>query len=328
MYMRYLSRSSLRSIDIMLKQTLLIIIIFRFTVLFYVIPRIEAVFKTSSIREFLVRFLISEEDKDISQPQLFYQSLVEIVRDLQRRCFGIFCRRIEFTPANDDSIIISSVDMEELRCIFDNINDTKSDILGCSQNMLQDILSMSIAPHAAILLFKLLDIWKRSCPIPFNVFFHHKRDSLSAILGFDIQTYEFLQVFPVSNKCFSNKQQTFSFIEYEQETRTDSNKSLNDADKFRDCFMRDQAVVDYNSLFSILNVCCTSMGPRTLKSWLSQPLTDLQVLKERLNIVRLFYNNPSLRSNIRACLVKCCDFGVTGNILLFNILLTILCNLL
>ena len=39
------------------------------------------------------------------------------------------------------------------------------------------------------------------------------------------------------------------------------------------------------SIFQILNNCCTKFGARTLRTWLIQPLQDINLIQERLNLV-------------------------------------------
>ena len=144
------------------------------------------------------------------------------------------------------------------------------------------------------------------------MFLHNKTETLAGILGLDLNTYEFLRVFPAANRMSSGKQNVFNFLEIEQDNRTE--KDLDAEDKFRDCIIGDQTTLGRDSLFGILNVCCTPMGSRMLRDWLNQPLTDLRILKQRHSAVKLFFDFPILRSNIRALLTKCCDFGATGNI--------------
>ena len=53
------------------------------------------------------------------------------------------------------------------------------------------------------------------------------------------------------------------------------------------------------TLFSILDYTRTSMGSRTLKKWLTSPLTDKDAIEFRYNCVDFFYRNQILLSEIR-----------------------------
>ncbi len=53
------------------------------------------------------------------------------------------------------------------------------------------------------------------------------------------------------------------------------------------------------TLFSILDYTKTSMGSRTLKRWLTSPLTDKKSIEFRYDSVELFYRNQILLSEIR-----------------------------
>ncbi|KAI8110889.1 hypothetical protein M9434_004463 [Picochlorum sp. BPE23] len=52
------------------------------------------------------------------------------------------------------------------------------------------------------------------------------------------------------------------------------------------------------SLYGIMNKCRTPMGKRLLKSWLKQPLTTLDEIHARLDVVEAFVEDSSLRSDI------------------------------
>lgn len=52
------------------------------------------------------------------------------------------------------------------------------------------------------------------------------------------------------------------------------------------------------SLLEVLDKTVTPMGTRLLKKWLVLPLKDLQSIQKRLDIVGVFYDNPSLSKNI------------------------------
>ena len=53
------------------------------------------------------------------------------------------------------------------------------------------------------------------------------------------------------------------------------------------------------TLFSVLDYTKTSMGSRTLKRWLTSPLTDIKSIEFRYDCVELFYRNQILLSEIR-----------------------------
>lgn len=58
------------------------------------------------------------------------------------------------------------------------------------------------------------------------------------------------------------------------------------------------------SLFSLLNHCRTPMGSRRLVQWIKQPLSSLEQIVERQNIVELFFNDHELRSTLQENLLK------------------------
>jgi DNA mismatch repair protein MSH2 len=62
-----------------------------------------------------------------------------------------------------------------------------------------------------------------------------------------------------------------------------------------------------NSVFSILNQCSTKFGSRMLKSWLLQPLQDLEEINIRLNIVEMFVSNFSYRTEIKSSFLNKID---------------------
>ena len=53
------------------------------------------------------------------------------------------------------------------------------------------------------------------------------------------------------------------------------------------------------TLLSVLDYTKTSMGSRTLKKWLTSPLTDIGKIEFRYNCIELFYRNQILLSEIR-----------------------------
>ncbi len=61
------------------------------------------------------------------------------------------------------------------------------------------------------------------------------------------------------------------------------------------------------TLFSVLDYTKTSMGSRTLKRWLTAPLTDKESIEFRYNCVELFYRNQIILSEIRKNLSSVMD---------------------
>ena len=54
-----------------------------------------------------------------------------------------------------------------------------------------------------------------------------------------------------------------------------------------------------NSVFNILNLCCTKFGTRTLRAWLLQPLQSIQDIQARSDIVELFLGSVYFKHEIR-----------------------------
>src|SRR5690606_5734841 len=61
------------------------------------------------------------------------------------------------------------------------------------------------------------------------------------------------------------------------------------------------------SVYGILNVCVTKFGSRLLKTWILQPLQDVDEINIRLNIVELFLSNLGYRNQVRQYLSKIDD---------------------
>lgn len=61
------------------------------------------------------------------------------------------------------------------------------------------------------------------------------------------------------------------------------------------------------SLFWILDKTSTAMGARLLKSWLDQPLIDIDEIRYRQNLVELFIENVFLMDQIKDCLKNIYD---------------------
>lgn len=55
---------------------------------------------------------------------------------------------------------------------------------------------------------------------------------------------------------------------------------------------------DSFSLYGLMNKCRTAMGKRLLKSWLKQPLTDLDAIQARLDIVETFVDDACMRADM------------------------------
>lgn len=62
-----------------------------------------------------------------------------------------------------------------------------------------------------------------------------------------------------------------------------------------------------NSLFDILNQTETSMGKRMLYSWILNPLTDVNKIKERINIVQDYYSNQEKLTKTKNSLKQITD---------------------
>ncbi|WP_432409539.1 DNA mismatch repair protein MutS [Wukongibacter sp. M2B1] len=61
------------------------------------------------------------------------------------------------------------------------------------------------------------------------------------------------------------------------------------------------------SLLWVIDKTCTSMGTRTLKQWIEEPLIDIQKINDRLDSVELLYNDLLLRDELRELLKKMYD---------------------
>lgn len=61
------------------------------------------------------------------------------------------------------------------------------------------------------------------------------------------------------------------------------------------------------SLLGVLDHCCTSMGKRTLRRWLEQPLKDLNAINRRLDAVGELVEQLTMRQDCRATLQKIND---------------------
>lgn len=48
------------------------------------------------------------------------------------------------------------------------------------------------------------------------------------------------------------------------------------------------------SLFSLLNKCKTKIGSRKLEEWIRRPLTDIETIEKRLNIVEIFIKEEEI----------------------------------
>ena len=62
-----------------------------------------------------------------------------------------------------------------------------------------------------------------------------------------------------------------------------------------------------NSLFSLLDECCTPMGSRQVREWIIKPLIESEKIKTRLEIVSKFKSLPKNRQEVRAHLDKIFD---------------------
>ncbi|KAI5954920.1 MSH2 [Candida jiufengensis] len=63
-----------------------------------------------------------------------------------------------------------------------------------------------------------------------------------------------------------------------------------------------QSTTSINSIFELLNKCKTSGGSRLLSQWLKQPLTSVEDIKERQELIGLVMDNASLRVEIQSIL--------------------------
>ena len=72
------------------------------------------------------------------------------------------------------------------------------------------------------------------------------------------------------------------------------------------------------SLYAVLNNCCTKFGSRILKTWILQPLQDINKINERLNIVELFIKNVSFNQEMRSNYLSKIDDIQTINIKISN----------
>ena len=61
---------------------------------------------------------------------------------------------------------------------------------------------------------------------------------------------------------------------------------------------------EIGSLIEFLNKCCTSFGKRLMKNWILNPLNDVNLINERLNVVDELIENEELITKIRTNLMK------------------------
>ena len=61
------------------------------------------------------------------------------------------------------------------------------------------------------------------------------------------------------------------------------------------------------SLLDILDICITKSGKRLLLDWVSNPLANINIIQDRLNITEFFYKNQNLISKIRLILKQISD---------------------
>uniref|UniRef100_T1IP55 DNA mismatch repair protein MSH2 n=1 Tax=Strigamia maritima TaxID=126957 RepID=T1IP55_STRMM len=54
------------------------------------------------------------------------------------------------------------------------------------------------------------------------------------------------------------------------------------------------------SIFGLLNECRTAQGQRLLSRWVNQPLTDLNLIEERLDVVEIFISDHNMTSEIQS----------------------------
>jgi DNA mismatch repair protein MutS len=62
-----------------------------------------------------------------------------------------------------------------------------------------------------------------------------------------------------------------------------------------------------SSLYSVLNLCRTPMGKRTLRHWILHPLRDISPAEKRLDAVEILKDDPSVLSSLGAALSSCSD---------------------
>jgi len=66
------------------------------------------------------------------------------------------------------------------------------------------------------------------------------------------------------------------------------------------------------TLYDALNLCRSAPGKRQLRSWLQRPLIDPKGIESRLDAVELFYNDRSLRGQVRKLLSQVQDLERTA----------------
>lgn len=62
-----------------------------------------------------------------------------------------------------------------------------------------------------------------------------------------------------------------------------------------------------NSLLSVLDCTVTPMGKRLLRQWVSKPLLDIRVIKQRQDQIEYLFNNGLLRNELRTCIKNIVD---------------------
>jgi DNA mismatch repair protein MutS len=67
------------------------------------------------------------------------------------------------------------------------------------------------------------------------------------------------------------------------------------------------------SLLSVLDLTSTPMGARLLRSWLQQPLLDLEALNQRLDTLEVFVANTPARNELQAILKQVADLERLAN---------------
>jgi DNA mismatch repair protein MutS len=91
--------------------------------------------------------------------------------------------------------------------------------------------------------------------------------------------------------------------------------NLSEVMNFDSSTLRNLEIVESQSglsLFSTLDNCKTNIGRRLLYSWITSPLINKEIIEQRLNITKYFYENQTLLEEIRLHLKKVGDIPRTA----------------
>ena len=115
----------------------------------------------------------------------------------------------------------------------------------------------------------------------FHKYFTLSTFDIKEFMNFDLSCVKFLNLFDVMEKC----ENVFS---------------VNTVTKFaKSTVINGNLVSKKESVFTILNKCCTKFGGRVLHNWIMQPLQDIKKINQRLDLVQALKNKPEFNNELR-----------------------------